>query len=115
MTIIDDGLAPPRAQVEVRLPDHGWVRLDLAYEHLRIAIEYDGVEFHTSEEDQAADRRRREALRRAGWIVIVVTKADFTGAGLERWLSELRAAIAERVPAYRRTYSRGESWDPRHH
>jgi hypothetical protein len=115
MAIIDDGLTPPRAQVEVLVPDHGGVRLDLAYEHLRIAIEYDGVEFHTSDEDRAADRRRREALRRAGWIVIVVTKDDFTGARLETWLSELRAAIAERVPAYRRAYSRGESWDPRRH
>jgi len=113
MTIVDDGLAPPRAQVEVLLPDHGWVRLDLAYEHLRIAIEYDGAEFHTSDEDRAADRRRREALEREGWIVIVVTKDDFTGARLETWLSELRTAIAERVPAYRRVYSRGESWDPR--
>jgi hypothetical protein len=110
MTIIDDGLSPPRAQVEVRVPNHGWVRLDLAYEHLRIAIEYDGVEFHTSDEDRAADRRRREALRQDGWIVIVVTKADFTGPRLESWLSELRTAVAERVPAYRRVHSRGESW-----
>jgi very-short-patch-repair endonuclease len=113
MTIIDDGLAPPRAQVEVRVPGYGWVRLDLAYEHLRIAIEYDGEEFHSSEEDRAADERRRSALRAAGWIVIVVTKSDFASPRVDEWLAELRQAIAERVPAYRRVYSRGESWDPR--
>jgi very-short-patch-repair endonuclease len=113
MTIVDDGLTPPRAQVEVRVPGYGWVRLDLAYEHLRIAIEYDGEEFHTSEEDRAADERRRSALRAAGWIVIVVTKDDFASPRVDEWLAELRRAIAERVPAYRRRYSRGESWDPR--
>ena len=45
--------------------------------------------------------------------MIVVRKADFTGLTSDRWLTELREAIAERVPAYRRRYSRGESWDPR--
>jgi hypothetical protein len=43
----------------------------------------------------------------------VVTKADFRSGADGAWLVELRSAIAERVPAYRRVYSRGESWDPR--
>ena len=45
--------------------------------------------------------------------MIVVRKADFTGLTSDRWLGELREALDERVPAYRRRYSRGESWDPR--
>ena len=113
MAIIDAGLKPPQPQVWVRLPGIGWVRLDLAYEHLKIAIEYDGEEHHTSDANRAHDEERREALRRAGWIVIVVRKGDFTGPTSDRWLTELREAIAERVPPYRRRYSRGESWDPR--
>ena len=111
MTIVDDGLPPPTTQVWVLLPEFGRVRLDMAYEHLRIAIEYDGEEFHTSDEDRRNDLLRREALRRAGWIVIVVTKSDLSGQASQRWLLELRDAIAERTPPYRRTYSRGESWD----
>jgi restriction endonuclease-like protein len=111
MTIVDDGLPAPSTQVWVLLPEYGRVRLDMAYERLRIAIEYDGEEFHTSDADRRRDRLRREALRRAGWIVIVVTKADFTGETSQRWIMELRDAIADRTPPYRRTYSRGESWD----
>jgi hypothetical protein len=113
MTIIDAGLAAPEPQVWVHLAGIGWVRLDLAYEHLRIAVEYDGEEFHSTEEDRRADRERRLALRDAGWIVIVVTKSDFTAEAADRWLTELQDAIAERLPAYRRVYSRGESWGPR--
>lgn len=113
MTVIDAGLKAPEPQVWVLVPEFGWVRLDLAYEHLRIAIEYDGEEFHTADEDRDADEKRREALRRAGWAVIVVRKGDFTGLTSDRWLAELRQEIAERVPAYRRRSSRGESWDPR--
>jgi hypothetical protein len=113
MTIIDDGLPAPEPQVWVYLPGFGWVRLDMAYEHLRIAVEYDGEEFHSTDEQRAADQARREALVRAGWIVIVVRKSDFTAEECERWLSQLREALADRSPHYRRRYSRGESWDPR--
>lgn len=115
MYVIDAGLKAPEPQVWVLVADLGWVRLDLAYEHLRIAIEYDGEEFHTADEDRDADEKRRDALRRAGWAVIVVHKTDFTGRASDRWLDELRREIAERVPAYKRRYSRGESWDPRAH
>lgn len=113
MVIIDAGLRAPEPQVWVHVPGFGWVRLDLAYEHLKIAIEYDGEEHHTSDADRRRDEERREALRRAGWIVIVVRKGDLSGLTSDRWLTELREALAERVPAYRRRYSRGEAWDPR--
>jgi hypothetical protein len=110
MTIRDDGLEPPTPQVWVELPGYGRVRLDTAYEHLRIAVEYDGEEFHSSAEDRAADARRRDALARAGWIVIVVRKSDFTAEASERWLGELRTAIADRRAEFKRVYSRGEDW-----
>ena len=45
----------------------------MAYTRLKIAIEYDGEEFHTDDVDREHDERRRDALRRKGWIVIVVT------------------------------------------
>lgn len=35
-------------------------------------------------------------MRRDGWIVIVVRKDGFSGPERERWLSELKAALAER-------------------
>ena len=113
MDVIDAGLRPPEAQVWVDVPGFGLVRLDLAYLGLRIAVEYDGEEHHTSPADRERDQRRRDALRAAGWIVIVVTKADFSSGASGEWLVELKAAIRDRVPAYTRSYSRGESWDPR--
>jgi hypothetical protein len=110
MTIIDEQLPAPKPQVWVFVSGYGQVRLDLAYAELKIAVEYDGEEFHSSDEDQAADSARREALRRAGWIVIVVRKDGFSGASRDKWIQELKDALAERLPERRtkRIYSRGE-------
>lgn len=105
----DEGLPPPAAQVEVDLPEWGRVRVENAYEHLRIAVEYDGAEFHTTEEDRAHDRLRREALAREGWLVVVVRKGDLSAAARAVWLRRVVAAVAERSPGRptKRVYSRG--------
>lgn len=110
MAIVDEQLPAPKPQVWVFVPGFGYVRLDLAYEELKIAIEYDGEEFHSGDEDQDADELRRDSLRAEGWIVIVVRKNGFSVAGLEAWLRELRVALAERRPSRpaKRVYSRGE-------
>lgn len=113
LAIIDAGLPAPKPQHIVELDGFGQVRLDLAYPALRIAVEYDGKEFHTSDEDKEADRLRRQALREAGWIVIVVVNGDFHGAGLERWLGELRVALTERRPTTKRRYARSPYAAPR--
>ena len=69
-------------------------RIDLAYPRHRIAIEYDGEEFHDRTPGQRHhDKKRREWLERHGWTVIVVKRGGFTGAGLDAWLNELRAAL----------------------
>ncbi|MEJ7834080.1 MAG: hypothetical protein WKF79_14275 [Nocardioides sp.] len=109
--IIDEQFPAPQPQVWVFVEDIGWVRLDMAYEHLKIAVEYDGEEFHREPEDREADRRRRAALRAAGWIVIVVRKDGFSGPAREAWLGELLDALRERTPAVpsKRRYSRGDS------
>lgn len=110
LMIHDEWLPMPTAQVGVDVPNWGRARIENAYEHLRIAVEYDGEEFHTRAEDQAADEARRSALRAAGWVVIVVRKGDLAGPSLDRWIAELRQARQDRMPAYARRYSRGESY-----
>jgi len=105
LAIKDAGLPVPRPQVWVTIGGVRY-RLDLAYLHLRIVVEYDGKEFHSSDEQKSADRKRRRALRDAGWIVIVVGSEDFAGAALDDWLGELRDAIAERGPQAQRRYAR---------
>jgi hypothetical protein len=105
MIVLDEGVPPPKPQHELVIPGHGEVRLDLAYPFLKIAVEYDGEEFHTSDEDRADDEERRRALEAEGWLVIVVTKEKLWGPARE-WVTELRAAIRERTPVARRTYPR---------
>lgn len=51
-------------------------RLDLAYEDLKIAIEYDGRQHGLSLAQRERDVRRREELERDGWKVIVITAAQ---------------------------------------
>jgi very-short-patch-repair endonuclease len=109
MTIIDEGFPVPQLQVWVLDGARPKYRLDLAYPLLKIAIEYDGEEHHSTSEQRAADLARRAWLRDRGWIVIVVRKDDFTGDSCDRWLAELKAALRERTPVRNRRYSRGES------
>ena len=46
-------------------------RVDLAWPAFRVAVEYDGREHHGPERAEH-DARRRERLRAAGWVVLVV-------------------------------------------
>lgn len=107
--ILDEQFPAPTPQVWVLLPDGCRVRVENAWEHLRIAVEYDGEEFHTETSDRVHDAERREALRRAGWIIIVVRKDGFSGPGREAWVAELTQAMAARQPAPqgKRLYARG--------
>lgn len=65
-------LPTPDLQVEVADPidGHVFARIDLAYEQLKIAIEYDGEDFHSTPAQKAHDEARDAKLRALGWIVI---------------------------------------------
>lgn len=89
----DRGLPAPELQYWVCVDGVPTYRLDLAYPHARVAIEYDGEQFHSSPEARERDRVRREWLRAHGWTVIVVTKADFTAEASDRWIREVRRAL----------------------
>lgn len=101
--IIEAGLPQPQQQVEIRLPAWGLLRLDFAYPTLRVAVEYDGEAYHGADR-RPHDQDRREALERAGWLVIVVRKQDLTAAGRACWISRLQAVLAQRMPLHRRTF-----------
>ncbi|RYP81650.1 hypothetical protein EKO23_23235 [Nocardioides guangzhouensis] len=99
LEISDRSLPAPVPQHWVHVAGVPTYRLDLAYAHARIAIEYDGEEFHTLPEDREADERRRAWLREHGWIVIVLTKDSFTEDAIIGWIGELRRALAVRQAA----------------
>jgi very-short-patch-repair endonuclease len=50
-------------------------RVDLAYPHLCVAVEYDGA-WHAEDGQFVRDRRRLNQLTAAGWAVLHVTAAD---------------------------------------
>lgn len=94
LELIDHGLPVPTLQHWVRIGGVPTYRLDLAYPHARVAIEYDGEEFHSTPEQRERDRRRRAELRELGWTVIVLTKADFAPARVDAWIGRVREALA---------------------
>jgi hypothetical protein len=94
LEILDAGLSCPELQFWIEVDGVPTYRLDLAYPRLRVAVEYDGDEFHLrTDEQKRYDRERRQWLRDHGWTVIVVRNGDFTSPGLERWIGELRTAL----------------------
>jgi hypothetical protein len=68
----------PRPELQIPLADADGVlryRLDLGYERLRAAWEYDGEEFHDGLALEARDRRRLADIeRRCGWSVVGLRK-----------------------------------------
>jgi len=71
------GLPLPTPQYNVFGADGQWIgRVDFAWEAARIALECDGFEFHGDRGAFERDRRRWNALTRAGWRVVVVTWRD---------------------------------------
>lgn len=74
-TWLEDAGLPPEVQVEVVIA--GAVRrLDLAYGAERVAVEYQGIKAHASEWGVIDGSRRTTELQLAGWLVVLVTKAD---------------------------------------
>ena len=90
LEIHDHGLPAPVPQYWVTVDGRPTYRLDLAYPHARVAVEYDGEEFHSTLRQRQHDEERREWLRRHGWHVIVVTKHSFSPDALAAWTDELR-------------------------
>jgi Protein of unknown function (DUF559)/Transcriptional regulator, AbiEi antitoxin len=93
LEIHDHALPAPEPQYWVLVDGVPTYRVDFAYPHARVIVEYDGEEFHSKPEKKAADEKRREWLRRNGWRVIVVTKENFDDGPIPSWISELRGYL----------------------
>jgi very-short-patch-repair endonuclease len=94
LVLVDAGL--PRLQTQIPVRDEfGTViaYLDLGWEHLRVAVEYDGDQHRSDHSQYNWDIRRLEILHRLGWIVIRVVAGD-RPAGIVR---RVKTALAGRA------------------
>lgn len=76
LMLVRSGYPEPHANLPIIDPVTGrqyWI--DMAYEHWRIAIEYDGKE-HFDPDRARRDRYKDELLHREGWAVLRVTHTD---------------------------------------
>jgi hypothetical protein len=73
----DAGLPPPTPQLPV-FDSSGRARrwLDLAWEEVKVGLEYDGDEGHAGRSAVRADRRRHNFLQDDGWAMFYATDLD---------------------------------------
>ncbi|MGV0791192.1 DUF559 domain-containing protein [Mycolicibacterium sp. XJ1819] len=76
LVMIDGGLPPTALQYEiVDLNQRTW-RVDFAWPELRVAVEYDGFDWHSDQDKFRRDRQKRAALQELGWSVVSIVFDD---------------------------------------
>ena len=95
VVLIEAGLPRPQTQIPV-IDEFGSVfaYLDMGWEEVKVAVEYDGEQHRSDRRQYTWDVRRLETLERLGWIVVRVVAGDRPGDIVHR----VRAARARRVP-----------------
>ena len=76
LAMIDAGLPIPTLQFEIIDGDGQLRRLDFAWPDQRVAVEYDGVDWHSGADAMRRDRKRAAALLDVGWVVIAIVFED---------------------------------------
>jgi hypothetical protein len=72
----DGGLPEPILQHEIVDRDGRRWRVDFAWLDQRVAVEYDGFDWHSSPEQLRRDRQKRAALEEVGWRIISIVSDD---------------------------------------
>jgi hypothetical protein len=99
------GLPEPSVNLIIRGRDGGWRRrYDLAYEHLRLLIEYDGRQHAEDTQQWLTDIFRREELDQIRWRLVVIMSEGIYREPL-RTLERVRdALLACGAKGIRRTF-----------
>jgi hypothetical protein len=77
LLLVRDGLPPPQTQIPIR-NEFGYIEayLDMGWEEILVAVEYDGDQHRTDRAQYVRDIRRHEMVNRRGWIVVRVVAED---------------------------------------
>jgi very-short-patch-repair endonuclease len=101
LRIADARFPRPVAQVPLWRDGRVEFRIDLGYPALRIGVEYDGMQHHTSAVDRRDDEARRTRIRlEYGWTLLVVDRGDVLGRSLR--LEEALGDLLGQAPRIRR-------------
>lgn len=76
LVMSDGGLPTPELQYEIVDRNFQTWRVDFAWPQYRVAVEYDGLDWHSGVAALRYDRSRRAALQDVGWVVLAVIVDD---------------------------------------
>ncbi len=76
LAMIDGGLPTPKLQHEIFDGNGELRRVDFAWPEQRVAVEYDGIDWHSGPDAMRRDRKRTAALLDVGWVVIAIVFED---------------------------------------
>ncbi|MDQ2638442.1 MAG: DUF559 domain-containing protein [Actinomycetota bacterium] len=76
LVMLDGGLPHPLLQHEIVDRDGRVWRVDFAWLDGRVAVEFDGFDYHSSRESLRKDRQKRAALEEIDWRVLSVVSDD---------------------------------------
>jgi very-short-patch-repair endonuclease len=94
IALVQDGLPKPQTQIPVRDEfGEAIAYLDMGWEDIKVAVEYDGEQHRNDRRQYTWDVRRLETLERRGWIVVRVVAGDRPAEIIRR----VRAARARRM------------------
>lgn len=94
LVLINAGLPRPQTQIAVRDEvGTAFAYLDMGWDDVKVAVEYDGEQHRNDRRQYAWDIRRSEMLERRGWIVIRVVLGDKPADIVRR----VKAALASRT------------------
>ncbi|WP_431238608.1 hypothetical protein ACQ86B_01615 [Mycolicibacterium aichiense] len=93
LVIVRAGFPRPQTQIPVR-NEYGVLiaELDMGYEDLKVAFEYEGAHHRVDRRQRDRDIRRFEDLAELGWLVVRFTSEDTAGTVMRR----VAAALARR-------------------
>ena len=76
LAMIDGGLPIPELQYEIIDGNGELRRVDFAWPDQRVAVEYDGMDWHSGPEAMRRDRKRQGALQDVDWVVLAIVFED---------------------------------------